>query len=141
MSAQNRKPHLLTVLLLLLCISPSGAKPRRMQRMQPGIWGSDHISLEVSKDSARVEYDCARGTINGPLTLDRRGRFNLSGTHIREHGGPVRIMERPKSQPARYTGTTDGRTMSLTVTLPETNEVIGTFVLVRGNSGRVYKCR
>jgi len=141
MSAQNRRLHLLMIIPILLSVTFSEAKPRRTQRMQAGTWGAPHIRLEVSQSSAAIEYDCARGTINGPLALDRRGRFSLTGTHIREHGGPIRDNESANSQPARYTGTIAGQTMNLTVTLADTNEVIGKFRLERGAPGRVFKCR
>ena len=140
MGAQNHKSVVLTVVVILLCVTSLGAKPRRLQRMQTGIWGAPHIRLEVSQNSASVEYDCANGTIKGPLTLDRRGRFNLSGTYVREHGGPIRDNESLNSQPARYTGTMNGQTMNLTVTLARSDELIGTFRVVRGGPGRVFKC-
>jgi len=64
----------------------------------PGSWGGDHIGLEVSDTGARVEYDCAHGTIDGVLTLDAQGRFDARGAYVRERGGPVREDDR---RPAR----------------------------------------
>ena len=87
-----------------------------------------------------VEYDCAHGTIDQPFVADPSGRFDLAGTHTREHGGPIRIGEKEDKRPARYTGMTDRRTMTLTVTLTGTNERIGTFTLTHGQIGRIVKC-
>src|SRR5438477_2009668 len=67
------------------------AKPRRQSRLAQGAWGGQHITIEVNESSATVEFDCAHGQIDGPLVVDRRGRFNLKGTFEGEHGGPVRI--------------------------------------------------
>src|SRR6266487_5167816 len=52
-----------------------------------GVWGGDHIRMEVSGNGATLEFDCAHGNISGPLTLDRLGRFQAKGSFTREHGG------------------------------------------------------
>jgi len=46
----------------------------------------------------------------------------------------------PDAQLARYQGRVIGNRLELTVTLSDTGNVIGTFVLVRGESGYLYKC-
>jgi hypothetical protein len=114
---------------------------RKIRRIPAGSWGGEHIGLEVTNKSATIEYDCAHGTIDGPLTLDSRGRFKLHGSHVREHGGPIRTDEPLRTQQARYTGWTDGKRMELTVTIPATKETIGTFSLERGREPRIRKCR
>jgi hypothetical protein len=117
------------------------ATSHKTQRISLGVWGGDHIQIDVARASATIEYDCAQGTINGPLTIDRTGKFNLSGTHVRERGGPVRQDEKRPGLPARYTGSIEGNKMTLTVVLTDSNEELGTFKLVRGNAGRVRKCK
>ena len=129
------------VLLLLALQSETNlGKSRKPQRVAVGTWGGQHVRMEVAASSATLEYDCANGTITGPLTIDRRGRFSWRGTHTREHGGPIRVDEKTNSRPARYTGSTDGKKITLTVTLTDTNETVGTYTLVRGQQGRVFKC-
>ena len=133
----------LSVCIVLSCGSAYSAldgKPRKMQNIATGTWGGQQINISIEGNAATVEYDCANGTINGPLKVDRNGRFSLSGTHVREHGGPIRADEKPPSQPARYTGRIDGKKMTLTVTLPNSNEKLGTFTLTHGQSGRLRKC-
>jgi len=115
-------------------------KPRKMQNIPAGTWGGQHIKIEIANGSATIEYDCATGTIDGPLKLDSQGKFSLTGTHVRE-GGPTRIDGPGKGQPARFTGWTDGKKMNLTVTLADSKEALGTFELVHGNQGRIRKCR
>ena len=58
-----------------------------MQRIPTGVWGGQHIHIEVGETSATIEYDCANGVIDGPLILDANGNFKLSGTHRIERGG------------------------------------------------------
>jgi len=109
----------------------------KTQRIVNGIWGGDHIRLEVTGHSATIEYDCANGTIDGPLVVDGRGNFKLTGTHVREHGGPIRRGESGNARRARYSGWTDGKRMTLTVVLSDAKETVGIFTLIRGNEGRV----
>ena len=129
------------VLLVMMSSSTDGARGRKGNRIAKGEWGGMHINLSVNDSSATIEYDCAHGQITGPLVVDRKGRFDLKGTHSREHGGPIRINEPDNGQPARYTGWTDGKRMTLTVTLPNRRESVGTFNLTLGGRGRVFKCR
>ena len=136
----DRNRLLVLVSLVLLIGSLAAAKPRRMQRLQTGTWGGPHISVEVGASSATINYDCANGTINGPLTIDSKGRFNWRGTHNREHGGPIRMDEKSNSRAATYSGWIKGDTMTLTVKLAGTDEAGETYTLKRGSAGRVFKC-
>ena len=112
-----------------------------MQRLATGSWGGMHIRIEVGSRSATIDYDCAHGTIDGPLTIDSKGRFTWRGTHNREHGGPIRSDEKANGRPATYSGWIKGDTMTLTVKLDDTDEVLDTYTLQRGSPGRVFKCK
>lgn len=126
--------------LLLLLIGVSATCGSSLTGpIRPGDWGGEHIGLAVAQSGATLEYDCARGTIDEPLVA-AEGRFTAVGTHIREHGGPVREGEIPETHPARYDGRIDGETMVLEVTLTDSGEKLGSFGLVRGQSPRVLKC-
>jgi hypothetical protein len=104
-----------------------------------GIWGGDHVTFTVGNSSNHLEFDCAHGDIPGVLSVNR-GELAASGTFVLEHGGPVRVDESLDSHPALYSGTVSGNTMQLSVRLTDSGEVIGSFSLVRGTSGRVVKC-
>lgn len=116
---------------------PSGSDTKRIA---PGTWGGSGIAMEVTKAGARIEYDCAHGTIGGPILLDAEGRFDVSGRHFPEHGGPVREGEDSSGQPVRYTGHVAGDTMTLTVTPEGSDTAISSHTLVRGKTGRLRKC-
>lgn len=109
-------------------------------RLPAGFWGGDHISISVTDASTHLELDCAHGDIPAVLALDRQGQFNVAGTYVREHGGPIRQGEIPDSHPAIYSGLVASTMMTLTIRLGDTNESIGTFSLASGSSGRVLKC-
>lgn len=117
------------------------AQAKKPRTIANGNWGGEHIQLSIVNGSAHIEYDCANGTIAGPLKIDSRGRFSLRGEHRAEHGGPVRSDEEQRGEHATYTGWTDGKKMTLTVTLVNSKTEIGTFQLTRGGAGRIFKCR
>ncbi|MDQ1613073.1 MAG: hypothetical protein QOG00_3004 [Pyrinomonadaceae bacterium] len=110
------------------------------RKVDEGTWAGEHISLRVHADGAEVEYDCGHGTL-GRLTLDGEGRFDVRGTHTPERGGPVRLGRATNSEPARYRGKVEGKSMMLGVTLTGTNEDLGEFTLTRGATANLVKCR
>jgi hypothetical protein len=113
----------------------------KMESAQTGIWGGEHIRLEVTTQGGQVEYDCGHGTIDQKIVSDSQGRFEVLGTHIREHGGPVRKDETADSHLAQFKGQIKGNTMTLTVTESDTKEVVGTFTLVHNQTPHLMKCR
>jgi len=129
------------VALVLLITSAAVSRPRKMQRLNSGSWGGMHIRIEVESGTATIDYDCANGTINGPLTIDSKGHFSWRGTHQREGPGPIRVDRQRDNQSVIYTGSVKGTTMTLTVKLVGSNEPIGTYTLEQGKSGRVFKCK
>lgn len=121
---------------------------RTMKSLPEGTWGGPGIGLRVGGGAARLEYDCAHGRINPPFTLDGRGSFKLRGTHVAERGGPSRdIVEydansppEEEGQPAIYVGRVSGNNLTLTVTLADTGDKIGTYELARGREPQITKC-
>jgi hypothetical protein len=105
-----------------------------------GTWGGEHVRITVGTSSSLLEYDCAHGSIDQPFTVDASGHFDLAGTHVPEEPGPIRESQPPIAHPARYTGTTDGKTMTLTVTQTDSSQILGPFILVLDAPGRVVKC-
>ncbi|PYS81252.1 MAG: hypothetical protein DMF67_17510 [Acidobacteria bacterium] len=110
-------------------------------RLAAGVWGGEHIRLEATDGGATVEYDCANSTIDRPVVLDGAGNFDVKGRYAREHAGPVLRDEADNSRPARYVGHVKDEVLTLTVTLTDTEETVGTFTLTHGSEGRVMKCR
>ena len=138
----RRKTMLLIVSAFVGLGSVGMVQAKKSRTIANGNWGGQHIQMTITNGSARIEYDCANGSISGPLKIDSRGRFELRGTHNVERGGPARIDDNgPAGEPAKYAGWTDGKKMKLTVTLVNSKTEIGTFELTRGNMGRIFKCR
>ena len=104
-----------------------------------GQWGGEHAGLVIADDSVHVEFDCAAGSIAGPVLLDRNGRFSENGAYVRG-GGPLPIADSTRAEAARYSGAVRGSTMELTVTLLESGAIVGPFTLTRGGNPQVFKC-
>lgn len=128
--------------ILLLAQAGGGAPAGRSdKRVATGAWGGRHVALTVTDAGARLEFDCAAGEISEALTIDSSGRLAVDGVFIRERPGAQRVGEEPARQPARYTGKLDGDTLTLDVTLKESNQSVGSYTVTRGNEARLFKCR
>ena len=103
----------------------------------PGAWGDDTLILEIASDGADVEFECARGRISKPITLDRRGDFDLPGTFAAEGHGPIR-EDAGSAGKARYGGHVAGDTLTLTVVVGD--ERMGPYTLTRGRRPILKKC-
>lgn len=127
------------VLVFVVLFISVAAKTQNMQRIPTGVWGGQHINIEVGEKSAAIEYDCASGVINGPLIVDANGNFKLRGTHRIERGGPIRADDDSKGHPATYTGSIKGDTMTLTLKVGDGDAE--TFTLEKGKEGELVKCK
>jgi hypothetical protein len=135
---RSRPIWLLIILTLLVAVLYG--RPNSMQRIANGSWGGQGIHLEVNEKSAKVEFDCAHGAIQGPLAIDGKGAFSLKGTFTRERGGPVRSDEKESGESAIYSGTIKGQTMTLEVRLEGQDQPLVSFELTQGKTGRLRKC-
>jgi hypothetical protein len=113
----------------------------RRKGLPVGLWGGEHISVEVTEQGATVEYDCAHATIDHRITLDRRGRFDVPGMQLQERGGPVRQNEQLAGYPVRFAGQVNGKRMKLSVRNSVTRKLIGIFTLVHGGEPKLIKCK
>jgi hypothetical protein len=127
------------ILLFVVFLCGCNGSPSGPTHIAQGVWGGDHVNLNIGKTSSHLEFDCAHGDIPDALSADG-GSFSIAGTFVREHGGPIRIDEPLDLHPAVYAGTLTGNMMRLTVRLTDSNESIGSFTLAQGVSGRVLKC-
>jgi hypothetical protein len=121
-------------------VNSSTEQPQKQRKLAMGIWGGEHVSMEVTEEGAKLEFDCAHGSIDGQLAFDENGKVTLKGRFKKERGGPIRQGEDQSGEPATFTGTTDGKTLELKITLDGNNEDMGTFTLTHGKQGRVRKC-
>ncbi len=133
---QSRLSSLACVLFFVLARKDgSPTEPKKLERAPIGAWGGEQVSLTLNEQGGGFEKYCARGSIDQPLLLDSNGAFDVSGKYTENRGGPV-----GPGEPARYTGSTDGKTLILRVILLDSNREIGPFTLVFGRATRVPEC-
>lgn len=131
------------VLMILVGASEGAAKVpmERNDRLAIGIWGGEHIRLEVTDSGADIEFDCAHGSIDQLIALDSRGSFDVKGKYTPQHGGPIRRDEESNDRLVRYVGLVKDQELTLTISNDNPKETIGTFTLTHGSEGSVMKCR
>jgi hypothetical protein len=118
----------------------TGAMLKKQNRVANGNWGGQNVRMDVTDGGVQFKFSCAHGSIEQPLTLDAEGRFSAKGTFTPEAMGPLDETNPPKSQPAIYSGSVRDKSMTLTITLTETKEEVGTFSLEHGKPGRIWRC-
>ncbi|MGZ3696859.1 MAG: hypothetical protein ACXWP5_02095 [Bdellovibrionota bacterium] len=90
-------------------------------QLQSGHWGTSNFNMDVNDAGATVQFACAKGTINGPLSMDASGHFSASGTYTFT-SGPIDSTNPRVALPAQYSGTlTDPQTLSIEVTYTDEN--------------------
>jgi hypothetical protein len=112
----------------------SGRPP--LDRVPAGTWGGDDSGLIVRAEGAHAHVGCTAGDIAGEIPLDGEGRFDVAGTYDVD-AFPV---GRGILHPARFTGRTDGRTLTFTVRLTDTGQTLTSGALVLGREPRMRNC-
>ena len=126
-----------TTAVLLACVLLAGC---RGDAVPNGAWGGDHVVLTVSDNGARVEFDCAHGTLDHPLRVDDRGQFSVAGTFVLDHSGPVRADEVAAVHTARYQGRIDRQKVEFTLTV-EGQTAQGPYTVTLAKAPKLEKCR
>lgn len=138
---------LITACVGLSCAGQMAPRPAQSGPVPPskavpnGMWGGEHIRMEVNDSGADIEFDCARGSISQPLELDDKGRFKVEGIYKAETpapaaadgGSPVSGVK------ATYTGILTGSSLRLEVFI-EGQDTPRTFDLEQGDQGQLAKC-
>lgn len=132
---------LLPVFFALACRSaPTQPNAESIQSLVTGSWGGERVGLVLGPSGGSVEYDCARGAIEGPLRVDGRGYFYAAGYHVVGVGGPERVGHVPTRSPASYSGRVEGDTMILVVRAASLGVEIGPLSLRRNEPPTIVRC-
>jgi hypothetical protein len=114
----------------------SGTATFRPGPLAAGTWGGENAGLIASDTSAHVHIGCTLGNIHQAIVIDPGGRFDVPGVY----NVTAYPVYRGPDHPARFTGWTDGRVMSLTVTLTDTAVTLGPVQLVFGRDPQMGPC-
>ena len=125
---------LLVPALLAACATlPSASHP------VVGEWGGTHVGLSLTLNGGTLEYDCATGTMIGPLMLQPDSTFDAEGIHTPGWGGPEIEGQVLPTFRVRYSGSVRGGVMSLQGRL-ENGVSLGPFTLRRGSEPIIFHC-
>jgi hypothetical protein len=113
-----------------------GAVAFRPGPLAAGTWGGDNAGLIASDTSAHVHIGCTLGDAHQAIVIDPGGHFDVPGVY----NVTAYPVYRGPAHPARFTGWSDGRVMSLTVTLVDTAVTLGPVQLVFGQDPRMGPC-
>lgn len=124
--------HLCGVASIALALACSGHSPTVADGRAPrGAWGTDDVGLTVADSSATLLFLAAGGCygsygdIGQPIPA---GAFTISGTYTQLIGASPGKLQ----YAAQYAGTVSGDRMSLTITVPALQRVLGPFTLTYG---------
>ena len=129
--------RLSTITLLVASIACSSAisTPAGNLVIQ-GTWGGDNAGLIVNLDDVHVHIGCTLGDAKGPVQTDLKGHFEATGTYNVDAYPVNRGIEHP----AKFSGDVAGDTMTLTVTLTDTGQVLGPVNLTYGKQPQMGPC-
>lgn len=120
------------VLLAVAC----GVSQVGLDTVPVGTWGGDSAGLLVRPDGAHAHIGCTLGDVTGAIPLDDDGRFDVAG----EWNVDAFPIDRGIRHPARLSGRSDGRTLTLSVRLMDTGQVLGPVRLVFGREPQMQNC-
>jgi hypothetical protein len=139
---------LITVSVGLACVGQmKTSRPAHSSAAAPtkevpsGVWGGEHIRMEVNRSGADIEFDCARGSISQRLELDDKARFKFPGVYIARTPAPAAVDGGLTASEVRaiYAGTLSGSSLRLEVFIAG-QDLPRTFDLVQGDQGHLAKC-
>lgn len=116
--------------------SSDSSAPAPITTLPAGSYGGTNIGLVVTAAGGTLQFPCSSsGTITSPLALDAYGHFNATGTILPVVAGVQPIGSTPKTYAATFSGTADGKNVTLTVTPdPSKNLAATTYTLVSGTT-------
>src|SRR5438093_9891466 len=101
-----------------------------------GTWGGDNAGLMAFDTTDHVHIGCTAGDTKQAIVADEQGRFDTPG----RYNITLYPVARGPDHPARFTGSTDGHVLTLTVTLTDTAVTLGPVRLELGKEPQMGPC-
>lgn len=101
-----------------------------------GTWGGTDAGLIATDTSAHLHIGCTLGNVDGPITLDADGAFDVAALY----NITAYPVDRGIVHPARVTGIVTGRYLRLTVQLTDTAVTLGPVRLRLGAEPGMVSC-
>ncbi len=101
-----------------------------------GTWGGNDAGLIVNDSTTHLHIGCTNGDIPGVIIPDAAGNFTVVGTY-NINAYPI---DQGIRHPARFSGNTRGRSLTITVTLTDTAVTRGPATVIFGVEPRMGPC-
>ena len=135
MILMNRRLFIAAAALLS---SSLGCSDSPKNRVLPGSYGGNHVSVIVELQRANFQFDCASGVIDGAIELDNQNGFDVTGTY--SIGGNAQGVDH-SPKPARYIGTASGDILAFSLFVPaNASQPIDIYVATRGAAPQIAAC-
>jgi hypothetical protein len=125
-----------TIILLVSCTKDDNLIP---DTLFTGRWGGQGISVLVSDTQVTLDFNCASGTISKKVMLSNN-LFLERGTYTQNSGNmPINAIL-PEPQIVQYEGNLSGSNLSLVIKSEDGNTIIGEYMIVKNESGKIIRC-
>jgi hypothetical protein len=106
-----------------------------------GTWGGPEVQIISTSQGATTQFVCAHGTIDHAIAPDANGNFSEAGTYVFEHPATVQGEPNTDSHSARYDGQVSEKTIRISVSVPDKQQVFGPFTATLGTTGPNTRCQ
>lgn len=131
-----RNLNLLLIATIILLVSCTNLIP---DTLFTGRWGGQGISVLVSDTQVTLDFNCASGTISKKVILSNN-LFLEKGTYTQNSGNmPINAIL-PEPQIVQYEGNLSGSNLSLVIKSEDGNTIIGEYMIVKNESGKIIRC-
>lgn len=113
-----------SLLIVGLMVWGCSSDPNEPDTKLSGSWGGPGASVIATDNKATLRFSCASGSVDGLITIDGEGAFEVEGTFVREAG-----PEPYASFPVTFRGQVSGGRMYLEVWLLDVDLSGGSYEL------------
>ena len=124
------------IILLVSCTKDENLSP---DTLFAGKWGGQGISVLASDTQVTLDFDCASGTIGKKVMLSNN-LFSEKGTYTQFAGNVPVNANPPELKIVQYNATLSGNNLSLTIKSEDGKTIIGTYMIVKNENGKIIRC-
>lgn len=124
------------IILLVSCTKYDNLSP---DTLFTGRWGGQGISVLASDTQVTLGFNCAFGTISKKVMLINN-LFLEKGTYTQLTGNIPVNANPPEPQIVQYEGYLSVNNLSLTIKSEDGKTVIGKYMIVKNETGKVIRC-
>ena len=124
------------IILLLSCKKDNNSS---LDTLFIGRWGGQGISVLASDTQVTLDFDCASGRISKKVILSNN-LFSEKGIYTQFSGNIPVNANPPEPQIVQYEGNLSVNNLSLTIKSEDGKIVIGKYMIIKNETGKVIRC-